>query len=517
MVTDKTHWTERWSRALIGLSKSAMGRQLLVVIPIVLAITYFYAFLASAGTFRMIPGRPDYYDRMCEGFRAGHLYILEQPNPQLLAKPNPYADENFFQNLWLWDASLYKGRYYLYWGPVPALLLWLWKVLTGYVGTVSDQWATVCYMTGRLVFGTGLILGLAKYMKSRPPTWLVALCVAVFGLTSPMPFIVARPDIYEASLASGQCFLFGGWWFAFLGLVQERRRAWWFVLSSTACALAFGSRATTAIASPFILGATLFFLWYKVDRSFSKCFRSALALGVPFGLGCLGMGIYNYLRFDSPFEFGVHLQVTLQRFTRHDIYIIPNLYSYLFAPLKWSCAFPFVAGQKFRPLSKLITWPAGYLTFEVAGGVLVMGGFLWLQFTHVYWGARALVRRFAPWLMQPVMRVSWIHLWAIVCAIGAILSLWPALGLWESSMRYSGDAVGGMGILATIGAFWLVRRGDESTWLRWWSRALVVLLGLHSCLVGGLVGMTSYDEPFRHYNPALLGKLVEMFSLCHWF
>jgi hypothetical protein len=510
----------RFDRLTLALSRAWGNRRigyLVVVLALVLALSYFYAFLASAGTFKMLEGHPAYYDRMCEGFRAGHLYILEQPQPALLAKKDPYADENFFENLWLWDASLYKGHYYMYWGPVPGLLLLAWKLLTGEVGVVNDQWATVCYMIGRLVFGTGLILGLAKYQRAVPPIWLVALAIGVFGLAGPIPFIVSRPDVYEASLAAGQCFLFAGLWSTFLGIVNEKKRTPFFLVASVMWTMAFGSRATALIPVVFFVIATVYFVWYRLDRSWSRAIRNTLALGIPFACGVVAYGVYNYLRFDSPFEFGTHYQVTLQRFTTHAKYILPNVYSYLLAPLKTSCAFPFVETIKYRKLVKFITWPAGYMVFEKMGGLLWMNGLFWLHFLPLSWGIRAYWRRWSPSCVPRYPTTPWVYVWALFCSVGLTLSLVPALGLWEASMRYAGDAVGGMAIAAIVTAFCVIRRCDESRFVvvKYLARLLVVVLGLHCCFVGALTAFTPADEHFQLHNPTLFKNLADTLSFCN--
>lgn len=507
---------DKWSLKIAQLWQKPILRQLMIVIPLVLLITYFYVFLASAGTFEVLGSRPDYYDRMAEGFRAGHLYILEQPKAALLAKADPFAQNNFFEDLWLWDASLYKGHYYLYWGPVPGLLMLAWKVLTGYTGVVSDQWPTVIYMTGRLVFGAGLILGLAKYMRVVPENWIVALAIAVFGLSGPIPFIVARPVIYEAALAAGQCFLYAGLLSCFLGITLQRQRSVLFVAASVLWGLAFGSRMTTIIAVPFIIVLTVYFVWYKLDRSVIHALKNALLLGLPVFAFVVAYGVYNYVRFDSPFEFGTRYQVTLQQFTTHRRFIAVNIYSYLFAPVKWTCSFPFVVGLTDRPPVKFIDWPPGYLTFEKVSGVLVMGGFCWLQFVPFGWGVRRCWRRLRSSTVPYYPSTPFVYYWAIGCSLGLILCLVPALGLWEASMRYSGDAIGGMVIAASVVAFVVIRRNADSgrTASKTRVRLLVLLLGLHSCFVGAFSGFSSYNEPFERYNPQLYRKLSEALSIC---
>jgi hypothetical protein len=63
-----------------------------------------------------------YYDRQADAFLAGSLSLLEKPPAELLALANPYDYHNREGLGYLWDASLYRGKYYLYWGPVPALV-----------------------------------------------------------------------------------------------------------------------------------------------------------------------------------------------------------------------------------------------------------------------------------------------------------------------------------------------------------------------------------------------------------
>ena len=507
---------DRYWRATKRLWQTPLGKQLVVAIPIVLSLCYFYAFLASTGTFQMLPQRPDYYDRMAEGFRAGHLYIVELPNPRLLAKADPYAPENFFENLWLWDASLYKGHYYMYWGPVPGLLLLAWKVLTGYHGTVNDQWGTVIYTCGRLIAGTGLILGLAKHMQARPPTWLVAVAILMFGITSPIPFIVARPDVYEASLLAGQCFLFSGIWACFSGITNPRRRTLFFVTAGVMWGMAFGSRAPNIVPVPFIISATLYYLWTKQDRSVASVIRNALRLGLPFSAFVVAFGIYNYLRFDSPFEFGTKYHVSLQPFTFHFKYFVQNIYAYLFAPVKWSCSFPFVVGVKFRELPKFLTVPAGYMIFEKVAGILRMGGFLWLQLLFAVWAVEAFGKKLFSSSITRYKSTPYVHRWALVCSLSAIVGIFPALGLWEASMRYLGDIAGGMAIAASVAAFWLVRRSDDSPHpnAKLLARTLVIVLAMHSCFVGFFTAFAAFDEPFLRYNPTLYQRMGKALSVC---
>src|SRR5271170_3296922 len=61
------------------------------------------------------------YARLADGFLHGQLSLPARPDPRLLVLTNPY-DPKANAGLRLDDAVLFNGKYYIYWGPVPALL-----------------------------------------------------------------------------------------------------------------------------------------------------------------------------------------------------------------------------------------------------------------------------------------------------------------------------------------------------------------------------------------------------------
>jgi hypothetical protein len=485
------------------------------------AVSLLYVFLGTAGTFAELPGQSDSYDRMAEGFRAGHLYIEETPSRALLAKDDPYADK--YTGLGLWDASLYGGRYYLYWGPVPALFVIAFKTITAFPRAVSDQWLTLIFMLGRFYAGAALILALCRMRVVSPPSWAVALAVGVFGLAGPSPFIVARPQVYEASLAAGQCFLLWGLWAALRGFFSSERRTSWFVLAGCAWALAMGSRVTTWIAIPALVSITLVTSWLRSRAANAtrraaivQLARESLAIGTPVAAAAIAYAIYNQARFDSFTEFGVSYQITLQKFWRHESFVWPNLVSYLWAPLDWSCQFPFAGATANRAAPFFLRWPPGYQIFEKVSGVLVMAPWCYLLLVSVARLARrAWVRvRMGAAASSPGM--CSLELWAVLCSLSLLPTIVPALGLWEASMRYSADALGGAVLAASLGAFWLLRRDTaaKSAGVRAQLRILVAGLGAYTCLVGAFSGVPSYQNTLRDYNPELYRRIEAALSVC---
>ncbi|HEX4341517.1 MAG TPA: hypothetical protein VH062_36660 [Polyangiaceae bacterium] len=484
---------------------------------VVAAVSYYYVFLASSGRFTDLPTQLDYYDRMAEGFRAGHLYVRKAPAASLLASSNPF-DNKYFP-VWLWDASLFKSHYYMYWGPVPGLALLAFKVLTGSHETITDQWITTLLMLGRFYAATALILSLATRTRLRQPTWLVCLAVAVFGLANPWPFTVARPHIYEGSLTGSQCFLFWGLVAVFWAIERPRWRRPLFVLASVAWALAPGCRATAFVAVPVLMLVALTFAWsaeQSVERPWKSRFHDLVALTAPFGVACCAYGAYNYARFDSFTEFGVHYQVTLQPFYGKPDFVIPNVYSYLFEPVKWSCRFPFVQILGDRPAVSIVKLPMGYRTFERAGGILLTAWWCWLLVIGGWHAVRQMSSRTRSVTLASAPLLTRYEAWASLSAVGCALAMVPVLTLWESSMRYVGDAMGGLVLLATLAAFGLVQRARTSPRraLGVVLRTAVVVLGVETCVVGAFAAFTSYDDPLKVQNPVLYRKLDRALSLC---
>jgi hypothetical protein len=487
---------------------------MVVAILVSLALTAYYLFQLTAGTYGPLAMTTNYYDLLCEGFRRGHLYVPVIPRPELLAKPNPFDTVNM--PLWLWDASLYKKHYYMYWGPVPALCLLVFKVLIGSTKEVVDQWIGYYFALGRLYAGAGLVVSFANYSRTRQRPWVVALAILAFGLASPTPFTVARMHVYETSLMAGQCFLVGGLLAAYWGIMRESKRTLWLVLASTCWGLALCSHVSSCVPVPLFILFTAFTMWHRGERSLKLGFKSLLALGIPATCFVVAHAWYNYARFDSIFEFGINHQVTGQKFVRESKYIFPNIFSYLFAGVDWSCRFPFVIAPTYRPLSKLIHWPSGYATFERAAGMFPTAAVTWLLAIWVWRPLKFLWVRANARHSYSAPRISAIETWMLLCAVANALAMYPTLGQWEASMRYLGDAISGLLMASFLAAFWLLRRVDYCGTIkqRFWYHLGFAALAVHTGFVGAFSGIATYGDLWQHSNPKLYHELEKSWSSC---
>ncbi|MHB8776948.1 MAG: hypothetical protein ACYC6R_04195 [Anaerolineales bacterium] len=99
--------------------------------------------------------------------------LLEAENPYSPTSRPPFDDE-------VWDMSLYKGKLYLYWGPVPALLITPIQLLSG--KPINDIYLVYFFLAGLLVFNSLIIVKLWRRYFENIPAWNVFICIALTGL-----------------------------------------------------------------------------------------------------------------------------------------------------------------------------------------------------------------------------------------------------------------------------------------------------------------------------------------------
>ena len=172
-------------------------------------IFLIYIWFVSAGLLKYFESETNYFDLQANAFAKGQLELDVTPDPALLAFTDEslYEPENRIGIPALWDATLYKGKYYLYWGPAPALLLAMVKPF--YKPDVGDRLLVLIFLAGTLLFLNLIILALRKRYFAQIPNWAVVLAIAFAGLVNPMPYVLVEGRIYEAAIVAAQFFLMG--------------------------------------------------------------------------------------------------------------------------------------------------------------------------------------------------------------------------------------------------------------------------------------------------------------------
>ena len=326
----------------------------LAVIPALLVLILFYVWLASTTSGSHTGTTTYYYAYLSEGFIHGNLYLPIQPDPALLAIDNPYDLSARIRleesgSVTPVDFSLYGGHFYLYWGPVPALILTVFKLFSQQ--PIGDFFLAFVFGVGLLLAQSSLLLALWNYNFHTLPTWFLYFVIFLVGLIWPSGLLRHDSDharIYEAAIIGGQFFLISGLWMAFTALTKPSISYGRLLLSGVLWALAIGSRHLLLAPICFMTLPTALWILRSNIGSAAK-FGRLLSLGLPLTLGGIALGWYNWARFGSVTETGFMYALAGVDLQKHSTElfslspIIQNLYNYLLNPPGFVSTFPFLS------------------------------------------------------------------------------------------------------------------------------------------------------------------------------
>ncbi len=305
-------------------SFSTGQRFLLILLFAGLAALHFASAYAPGPAPNWAGKTSEYYPLLTDAFLAGRTSLLVPPDPRLLALPNP-RDPVANAPYRLHDASLYQGKYYLYFGPTPVLVLFLpYQVLTG--SQLPTRAAVALFCIGGYACSCALFFLLARREKWVCPFWLAATAVLSLGTSSLVLFLLMRPSFYEVAIASAYCFLMGGFALLADSLGRQVPRLPGLILSGLCFGLAAGCRPTAALLA-VLIAALLFF----------RIRSRVLAFACPIMVCGLLLAWYNYARFHNPLEFGTSYSLLGStadlgnHFTHSLSNLLPSMYALVFS------------------------------------------------------------------------------------------------------------------------------------------------------------------------------------------
>jgi len=335
--------------------------------------------LSSTHGLGPIDGRQsDYYNLLAHGFLKGQL-SLDTPVPEALLKlANPYDPGQRPFGLGLHDASLYHGKYYIYFGPTALVLLVLpFTALTGHDLPIGC--AVGCFVL--LGFFAQLAI-LRFYWRRYCPQagpGIAATAALALGICGFQLVILARHSIYDLPIACGA----GCFWWAMYGLIRSAETST--AAQRVACppqpwrrggdnalhlaprlsplwgGLALGLAIASRPVYLFTLPVLVLPLWGP--RGWHRGLTGALACGAVLVL----LLAYNFARFGDPLEFGQNYQLSaaIEGGVRHfSFHFLPfNLREYFWSELQWGRYFPFVH------LNPPTVLPVGMGGYEAAFGM----------------------------------------------------------------------------------------------------------------------------------------------------
>jgi tetratricopeptide (TPR) repeat protein len=416
-------------------------RLLAVVCALVIGI---YAYMARSGMTESLTldAADTHYNLLVQGFRAGQLSLKKEAPPGLaqLADPYdpaaniPYRTEPYGVH----DMSYYKGRLYLYFGITPALILfWPYVVLTGHY--LFQRQAVAIFCAIGFLANVGLLGALWRRYFAEVSVAVVAASALALGLATGVPVLLSECEVYQAAISCGYMLTMLALAAIWCALHESERRWKWLAAASVAYGLAVGARPSLLLGAVILLAPVA-----QAWRERRQVWALLIAALGPILLIGLGLMLYNFLRFDSPFEFGQRYQLAAYRiaperfFSLH--YLWFNFRMYFLAPAQWSAHSPFVHEIAVPPL------PPGHGEVEGAFGILTNIPLVWLALAApLAWRSRS--GQAASTLRWFVMAVA---VFFGICAL--------TLGcFWWVHFRYEVELAPALLLLAVVGILGLER------------------------------------------------------------
>lgn len=261
----------------------------------------------------------NYYNLLLRSLKNYKLYIVDDEKAPSLQVPNIYEnyknyvlqDNNMFS---FFDTSFYKGKIYLYFGITPVLLFYApFNFVTNLY--LTDK--MLVFILSCLIFILSLILlkkitGKVIKVNSVPENIRV-ISVFFIGICSFLPFLLIKSNIYEVAITTAIFLLLVSFYifYYYINTINTKnstkQNILIFFLSMSLC-LTVGARPHCFLFIP-IFFCSVVGLKYINTKSVKNTIYSGLIFLIPCLIYGMVIALYNYLRFDSIFEFGWKYQL----------------------------------------------------------------------------------------------------------------------------------------------------------------------------------------------------------------
>lgn len=478
-----------------GSGQEAWAHALMVAVSAVIVWT-----TVQSWAFPRIGGpQHDYYNLLAHGFSKGTLAVDLEVKPELRNAPNPWNPAERPVGSAPADITYYDGRFYLYFGVVPTLLLiWPFQLLTGC--DLPQAYTVIFFCLGAYWLWFHLWL---RFLRDHFPRAGIVTTLAgtgLLGLAGGLLALARRGSVWELPIAAGQFFIALMLLAAYAAMKSTRPRGW-LMLAGTALGLAVGSRPTLALAG----GCLVVMVLVVAGRPFwgrawmTRVASAAAWAGVPLAVLMAGLLTYNHLRFGNPLEFGLNYQLTAvyeAKATHFSLsYVTYNLDLYFLRAPSWGRYFPFV-----HPVDGLPSQPEGYYGYEYVYGALVTNPVIWLALPMLLWVLRpAAWREGRPGPFVALVAAGTLSLTAVL------------LGFNTAAARYMADFLPGWILLGLTGWAWL--ENHLADWPRWrrLARSVVAAVAVYGMVVAYGAGAEVHGI-FQYFNPAGYARAARLLN-----
>ena len=259
-----------------------------------------------------IPGHRNQYELMAEAILDGRIDFAYGDENSLAGLKNPYdpqerKDAGVYYH---WDHAYYNGKYYMYFGIVPVFLAFLpYRVLTGTALTTYHATQLFAAVT---IAGIFVLFELLHRLFFPKLSYAVRLSMSAAFSVMSVWYASAEPALYCTAITAALALEVWSLYFfiqAVWGQHSENKRILLAGIGALLGALVFGCRPPIALANILVLPMLYVFLR---QHPFRVQLLGKLALAaLPYALVAAGLMLYNYARFEDPFQFGQAYQLTV--------------------------------------------------------------------------------------------------------------------------------------------------------------------------------------------------------------
>lgn len=322
-----------------------------------------------------------YYD-LTEALAKKQVYLDREPSDDIKNMENPYdykarkklIDEKGAD--FAWDMAYYKGKYYVYFGVVPAVTTYLPVYLITH--RHIPNYLVVLLVSIIAMFGMFLLVKeiVKRYFKETK--LLVFLLILGWLInTAGLLSILGYATIYNIPILYSIMFIFYGLYFWLSSIKEDKISKVRIFLGSLCMALVAGCRPQLLISSLFAIPI----FWnsiFKDRKLFSKkSIVETIMFIFPYILVAIPIMYYNYIRFGSITDFGANYNITSNDMTKRGFVLDRiglGLFSLLFQLPSYNAIFPFLYG--INPITNYM----GTTIYEMLfGGVFVTNVLLLLS------------------------------------------------------------------------------------------------------------------------------------------
>jgi hypothetical protein len=422
--------------------KATLERAGLVALCVAIGWFYVWTVRSSGDPWKFGLEQRDYYNLLIDGWLDGQLHMKVEVPEALLQLKDPYDPALRPVGLGLHDASFFQGKYYVYFGAAPIVVLMLpFRLWSGLDLPLAV--AALSFVYGGFLASVVIFLGVRRRYFPGAGWTVVFAGVLGLGLAGLGPVLLRRPHMWELPIGAGYCFAMGALWCVWRSLQvshaggddrRSRGRARWFAGAGLCLGLAIASRPTYLMGSPF-LAVPLLWWWWSERR---LPWRAAVGALIPLALIGGTMAWHNYARFGDPLQFGQAYQFSLDYESKmahfRATHVPFNVWRYFFSAAEWSRYFPFI-----QPAA-LPSKPPGFGGHDDVYGLLANLPIMWF----------ALAAPLAWWRRDQTERRA-LRAWLATVAVLFCGMAGTLVFFFGSLARYQSDFAPSLVLLAVVG------------------------------------------------------------------